>query len=169
MQAIQRQSPSVAPCAIPVAIYTRVSTLHQVGGRFDSCESQAAICRDHIQRRAAQGWFEAACYSDPAYSGGTMKRPGMEALMRHIAAGGIKIVLIFRRVVGSVLFRSGEDKTPNLDRVLVANQDSEFLSLLWSSCNSCIKARRKVFLRVSADRAPERRARPPQAICDSVP
>jgi DNA invertase Pin-like site-specific DNA recombinase len=56
MQAIQRQSPSTAPCAIPVAIYTRVSTLHQVGGRFDSCESQAAICRDHIQRHAAQGW-----------------------------------------------------------------------------------------------------------------
>ncbi|MSU52485.1 MAG: recombinase family protein [Opitutaceae bacterium] len=96
MQAIQRQSLSAAPCAIPVAIYTRVSTLHQVGGRFDSCESQAAICRDHVQRRAAQGWFEAACYSDPAYSGGTMKRPGMEALMRHIAAGGIKIVLIFK-------------------------------------------------------------------------
>lgn len=81
---------------LPVAIYTRVSTLGQVGGRFDSCESQAAICRDFIAKHAAEGWFETASYSDPAYSGGTMKRPGMEALMRHIEQGGVRIVVIFK-------------------------------------------------------------------------
>lgn len=96
MRAIQTDISQPTPCAIPVAIYTRVSTMNQVGGRFDSCESQAAICREHIQKHAGDGWFEAACYSDPAYSGSTLKRPGMEALMRHIAAGGIKIVLIFK-------------------------------------------------------------------------
>ena len=84
------------PGTIPVAIYTRVSTLHQVGGRFDSCESQAAICRDYIKKHANEGWYEVASYSDPACSGGTLKRPGMEELMRHIEAGGIKVVLIFK-------------------------------------------------------------------------
>lgn len=79
MQAIPRHCSYAAPCTLPVAIYTRVSTLHQVGRRFDSCESQAAICRDYVQKRASDGWFEAAIFSDPAYSDGSMKRPGMEA------------------------------------------------------------------------------------------
>jgi hypothetical protein len=42
MQPIQQSPKHAAPSIVPVAIYTRVSTLHQVGGRFDSCESQAA-------------------------------------------------------------------------------------------------------------------------------
>jgi hypothetical protein len=45
MRAIQKtdSTPSLLE-TVPVAIYTRVSTTGQVGGRFDSCESQAAIC-----------------------------------------------------------------------------------------------------------------------------
>ncbi len=94
---------------VPVAIYTRVSTANQVGGRFDSCDSQAAVCRDHIVKQSAEGWFEVACYSDPAYSGGTMNRPGIRALMRHIEAGEIKIVLIFKL---ERVLRSTDEWTP---------------------------------------------------------
>lgn len=82
--------------AIAVAIYTRVSTANQVGGRFDSCESQAAVCRDFIAKHAGDGWFEVACFSDPAYSGGSLNRPGIRALMRQIEAGEIKVVVIFK-------------------------------------------------------------------------
>ncbi len=82
--------------AIAVAIYTRVSTANQVGGRFDSCESQAAVCRDFIAKHASDGWFEVACFSDPAYSGGSLDRPGIRALMRQIEAGEIKVVVIFK-------------------------------------------------------------------------
>jgi DNA invertase Pin-like site-specific DNA recombinase len=82
--------------ALAVAIYTRVSTTNQVGGRFDSCESQAAVCRDFIAKHASDGWFEMACFSDPAYSGGSLNRPGIRALMRQIEAGEIKIVVIFK-------------------------------------------------------------------------
>ncbi len=96
MQAIQRQSANHPPVVVPVAIYTRVSTLHQVGGRFDSCESQAAICRDFIRKHAHEGWHEVACYTDAAYSGGSMNRPGIQALKRQIAAGEIKVVVIFK-------------------------------------------------------------------------
>lgn len=87
------------PCPaleVPVAIYTRVSTSNQVGGRFDSCESQAAICRDYLAKHAVAGWYEVACFTDAAYSGGTMKRPGIQALMRQIEAGVVKVVLIFK-------------------------------------------------------------------------
>jgi DNA invertase Pin-like site-specific DNA recombinase len=83
-------------CTVPVAIYSRVSTANQVGGRFDSCESQAAVCRDFIAKHANDGWFEVACFSDPAYSGSSMNRPGIRALLRQIEAGEIKIVLIFK-------------------------------------------------------------------------
>lgn len=81
---------------VPVAIYTRVSTDNQVGGRYDSLESQAAICREKIRRHAAEGWYEVACYTDAAYSGSTMKRPGVQALKRQIEAGQVKVVLIFK-------------------------------------------------------------------------
>ncbi|MDP1578811.1 MAG: recombinase family protein [Candidatus Didemnitutus sp.] len=81
---------------MPVAIYTRVSTDNQVGGRFDSCESQAAICREHIEKHAGDGWYEVACYTDAAYSGGSMNRPGVQALKRQIESGGVKVVLIYK-------------------------------------------------------------------------
>lgn len=79
-----------------VVIYTRVSTDNQVGGRFDSCESQAAYCREEIFRHAHEGWTEIACLTDAAYSGGTMERPGMRTLKRMIEAGEVKIVLIYK-------------------------------------------------------------------------
>ncbi len=96
MPTIPSNSSRTRACTVPVAIYSRVSTANQVGGRFDSCESQAAVCRDYIAKHASDGWFEVACFSDPAYSGGSMNRPGVRALMRQIEAGEIKIVLIFK-------------------------------------------------------------------------
>jgi len=96
MQALRREANPVTSRSVPVAIYTRVSTVNQVGGRFDSCESQAAVCRDYIAKHAAEGWHEVASFSDPAYSGGTMNRPGIHALKRRIEAGDVKVVLIFK-------------------------------------------------------------------------
>jgi len=95
LQRITEQSPTHI-AAMPVAIYTRVSTTSQVGGRFDSCESQAVICRDYISRHASDGWHEIACYTDAAYSGSNMNRPGITALKAQIAAGAVKIVVIFK-------------------------------------------------------------------------
>jgi DNA invertase Pin-like site-specific DNA recombinase len=89
----KRTSP-IAP--VPVAIYTRVSTAGQVGGRFDSCASQEALCRDYIASRAGEGWFEIACYTDAAYSGANVDRPGITALKHQIASGDIKVVLVFK-------------------------------------------------------------------------
>ena len=96
MQALRREANPVTSRSVPVAIYTRVSTVNQVGGRFDSCESQAAVCREYIAKHAAEGWHEVASFSDPAYSGGTMNRPGIHALKRRIEAGDVKVVLIFK-------------------------------------------------------------------------
>jgi DNA invertase Pin-like site-specific DNA recombinase len=96
MQPIQPSPQHAAPTLVPVAITTRVSTLRPVGGRFDSCERQAAICRDAIRKRAHEGWTEFSCHTDAAYSGGSMNRPGLQVLMRQIEAGDLKVVLIFK-------------------------------------------------------------------------
>jgi len=79
-----------------VAIYTRVSTENQVGGRFDSCESQAAYCREQVERKKNEGWYEVACLTDAAYSGATLDRPGMRTLKRMVEAGEVKIVLAYK-------------------------------------------------------------------------
>lgn len=81
---------------VPVVIYARVSTDKQVGGRFDSCESQTAVCREVLRQHAAEGWYEVAALTDAAYSGGTMNRPGIQKLKRMIEAGEVKVVLIFK-------------------------------------------------------------------------
>ncbi len=93
-----RRSPvdeSVQP-RVPVVIYARVSTDNQVGGRFDSCESQTAVCREHVRQHAAEGWYEVASFTDAAYSGGSMNRPGIQAIKRMIEAVEVKVVVIFK-------------------------------------------------------------------------
>jgi len=97
MSAVTTENETSTPCSrVPVAIYARVSTDHQVGGRFDSCEHQAAVCRDHISKHAHLGWHEVACYTDQAYSGGNLDRPGIRALIADIRAGAVAIVLTYK-------------------------------------------------------------------------
>jgi len=96
--AIRRESTfKVSPSGlVPAAIYSRVSTDDQVGGRFDSCESQVAVCRDILKQAKSKGWHEVACLTDAAYSGGSMNRPGIQALKRLIEAGEVKVVIVFK-------------------------------------------------------------------------
>jgi hypothetical protein len=97
MPAIPASVTSVSTGSLPVGIYARVSTFNQVGGRFDSCESQAVMCRDYLNKHAAaEGWHEFITLTDAAYSGANMNRPGMQTLMQHIESGAIKVVLIFK-------------------------------------------------------------------------
>ena len=97
MPAISASVTSVSTGSLPVGIYARVSTFNQVGGRFDSCESQAVMCRDYLNKHAAaEGWHEFVTLTDAAYSGANLNRPGMQALIHHIETGAIKVVLIFK-------------------------------------------------------------------------
>ncbi len=42
------------------------------------------------------GWYEVASFTDAAYSGGSMNRPGIQAIKRMIEAGEVKVVVIFK-------------------------------------------------------------------------
>lgn len=101
--------PESTPEAVPVAIYTRVSTVKQVGGRFDSCAAQAEACRTYLRERERSGWVEVACYRDAAQSGATLIRPGLLALQQQIAAGEVKVVLIAKL---ERVMRSTDDWVP---------------------------------------------------------
>lgn len=90
------REPRLGSLRVPVVIYARVSTDKQVGGRFDSCESQTAVCREVVRQHAVEGWHEVASLTDAAYSGGSMNRPGIQKLKRMIEAGEVKVVLIFK-------------------------------------------------------------------------
>ncbi|MBA3849032.1 MAG: hypothetical protein C0502_03430 [Opitutus sp.] len=104
LNAIQTSTSTHDHRAVPVAIYTRVSTDGQTGQRFDSCEHQANVCRDFIGRKRAAGWFEFGYFSDEAYSGATLDRPGIRRLMQCIAAGQVRVLLIYRleRILRSI-------------------------------------------------------------------
>ncbi|MDP3072770.1 MAG: hypothetical protein Q8N18_20925 [Opitutaceae bacterium] len=62
-------SASAGSDPVLVAIYSRASTTNPAGGRFGSVATQTAICREHIAQHASDGWFEAACFSEPASPG----------------------------------------------------------------------------------------------------
>lgn len=81
---------------VPVGPYGRLSDYKQLGGRFDSCEAQLEGCRELIQRRSAEGWYEEESFVDRAYSGKNMERPRMRALKEAIVAGRIKVVVIYK-------------------------------------------------------------------------
>jgi DNA invertase Pin-like site-specific DNA recombinase len=121
-------SPSDANPAlwVPAGIYTRVSTFKQLGRRVESCESQEAICHDFIQsQHKAKGWEHVRTFTDPAYSGATMKRPGMEALMQAVAAGEIKVVVIFKL---ERVLRSTDEWAPF--RAFLAKHNCELVSAM---------------------------------------
>jgi DNA invertase Pin-like site-specific DNA recombinase len=121
-----KPEPAIKGLWMPAAIYTRVSTSKQLGRRVESCESQEAICREHILAHApTKGWQLVQSFTDPAYSGATMKRPGMDALKRAVAAGEIKVVVIFKL---ERVLRSTDEWAPF--RTFLHQNDCELVSAM---------------------------------------
>lgn len=83
-------------------IYTRVSTAEQVSHGF-SLNQQVGALRDHADREGLEIVGE---FSDPGASGGSLARPGLDALRDRVAQGDVDVVLvqdldrISREVVG---------------------------------------------------------------------
>ena len=75
-----------------VVIYTRLSTLEQTNGSYDSCDAQEARCRDLAR---AQGAEVVEVYRDTG-SGGSMDRPGLQAILERAKAGHFDGVYAFK-------------------------------------------------------------------------
>ncbi|UUR08148.1 recombinase family protein [Sphingomonas glaciei] len=79
------------------AIYTRKSSDEGLEQEFNSLDAQYDSCKAYIISQKHEGWTIARDrYDDGGFSGGSMERPGLKALLADIAAGKIDVVVIYK-------------------------------------------------------------------------
>ncbi len=76
------------------AIYTRVSTSMQAEKDYNSCEAQKDKILFYIKSQEDLELHKE--YSDPAFSGSNIERPGLKELLKDVAAKKIQIVLTYK-------------------------------------------------------------------------
>lgn len=81
---------------INCAIYTRKSTERGLDMEFNSLQNQEEACKAYILSQAFNGWEYVKTYSDGGISGGTMERPGLQALLNDIREGHIQVVVVYK-------------------------------------------------------------------------
>jgi DNA invertase Pin-like site-specific DNA recombinase len=79
------------------AIYTRKSSEEGLDMEFNSLDAQREACEAYIKSQRAEGWVASRDrYDDGGFSGGTLERPGAEALLADIEAGLIDVVVVYK-------------------------------------------------------------------------
>ncbi|MDA5194982.1 recombinase family protein [Govanella unica] len=79
------------------AIYTRKSTEDGLEQDFNSLHAQREACEAYIISQKSEGWvLLPEAYDDGGFSGGTLERPGLKALLADVEAGKIDIVLVYK-------------------------------------------------------------------------
>lgn len=79
------------------AIYTRKSSDEGLDTAFNSLDAQREAGLDYIKSQKHEGWQAiTTTYDDGGYSGGTMKRPGLDALLEDIKRGRIDVVVVYK-------------------------------------------------------------------------
>ncbi len=79
------------------AIYTRKSTEEGLDQAFNSLDAQREACAAYIRSQQHEGWKELPDrYDDGGFSGGSMDRPALVALLDDIRAGRIDTVVVYK-------------------------------------------------------------------------
>ncbi len=79
------------------AIYTRKSTEEGLDQAFNSLHAQREACQAYVLSQAGEGWSALkTVYDDGGYSGGSMERPALKALLADVAAGKVDIVVVYK-------------------------------------------------------------------------
>jgi DNA invertase Pin-like site-specific DNA recombinase len=79
------------------AIYTRKSSDEGLEQEFNSLDAQYEACKAYIASQRHEGWsLIRERYDDGGISGGTMDRPGLKALLGHVAAGKVDVIVIYK-------------------------------------------------------------------------
>jgi DNA invertase Pin-like site-specific DNA recombinase len=82
---------------IRCAIYTRKSTEEGLEQEFNSLDAQREACAAYIASQRNEGWIQLSdFYDDGGYSGGTMERPGLKALLAQVAAGKVDVIVVYK-------------------------------------------------------------------------
>jgi DNA invertase Pin-like site-specific DNA recombinase len=79
------------------AIYTRKSTEEGLEQAFNSLDAQREACAAYVLSQRHEGWsLVPDYYDDGGYSGGTMERPGLKALLAEVQAGRVDIIIVYK-------------------------------------------------------------------------
>src|SRR5829696_2921976 len=79
------------------AVYTRKSTEHNLDLEFNSLDAQREACEAYIKSQAHEGWRALPSrYDDGAFSGASLQRPALQALLIEIGSGKIDIVVVYK-------------------------------------------------------------------------
>ncbi len=78
------------------AVYTRKSNERGLDSEFSSLQNQEDACKAYILSQAFNGWEYYKTFEDGGISGGTMERPGLQALLKEIRAHRIQVVVVYK-------------------------------------------------------------------------
>jgi site-specific DNA recombinase len=88
---------SMQPSVVRCAIYTRKSTEEGLDQAFNSLDAQREACEAYIQSQRHEGWRSVSkAYDDGGFSGGSLDRPALAALLEDIKAGQIGMVVVYK-------------------------------------------------------------------------
>lgn len=78
-------------------IYTRKSSEDGLEQEFNSLDAQYEACKAYLTSQKHEGWsLNRERYDDGGFSGGSMERPGLRALLADVLAGKIDVVIIYK-------------------------------------------------------------------------
>jgi site-specific DNA recombinase len=79
------------------AIYTRVSTENGLEQEFNSLDNQREASEAYVKSQAHEGWrLIQIRYDDGGYSGGSMDRPALKALLDDVRARRIDVIVVYK-------------------------------------------------------------------------
>lgn len=85
------------PPTLRCAIYTRKSTEEGLDQDFNSLHAQRQACEAYVLSQAGEGWSSLPqAYDDGGFSGGSMDRPALRALMDDISRGKVDVVVVYK-------------------------------------------------------------------------
>ena len=85
------------PRALRCAVYTRKSTEEGLDQAFNSLHAQREACEAYVKSQAGEGWsLIRTIYDDGGYSGGSMERPALQALLADIEKGQVDVVVVYK-------------------------------------------------------------------------
>jgi DNA invertase Pin-like site-specific DNA recombinase len=79
------------------AIYTRKSSEEGLEQDFNSLDAQREACEAYVASQRSEGWIASPkMYDDGGFSGGTMERPALKALLADIREGLVDTVVVYK-------------------------------------------------------------------------
>ncbi|MFZ1774467.1 MAG: recombinase family protein, partial [Rhizobiaceae bacterium] len=85
------------PRVIRCAIYTRKSSEEGLEQAFNSLHAQREACEAYVLSQRHEGWnVIPTAFDDGGFSGGTMERPALRALLEEIRAGRVDVVVVYK-------------------------------------------------------------------------